>query len=126
MAGDTISKQSFDSSSTAAIQFAVADSEENFLQAVNGLDDDNPTSFYIHASELLIAFSSRADWVIFGSREADIAICAISDPTVFNIFSSIYGSDLLNEVEDVADVAYGASGDIAKKEKIRQNYSSLA
>ena len=127
MSVDEPPKEGLSSSSDvrSVIQVSVSDSEDDYLQAVNGFNDDNPASFDIHAASFLIAFSPRANWTIFGSRDADIAVYATSTQTTFDIFNSIYGPELLDGVEDAADFSYGESGgDVSLKEKIRQNYSS--
>ena len=114
------SESSFDID--AAVQFSVADSEEDFLHTVNGTSDDIPASIPIYVADLLIAFSSRSDWVIFGDRKTDLAVCAISNSNSLDIFSSIYGSDLLNGIE-AEEHAFGVSLYEPLKEKFRQNYS---
>jgi len=125
MVVDTTSSQGFNSSSdiTAAIQVSVSDSEADYLHAVNGYTDDSPASAHIYVADLLIAFSSRADWVVFGSSKADIAICAITDLTAFSTFSSIYSSDSLGGIEAAAEYAFGVSN-VSLKRKLRLNYSS--
>lgn len=105
-----------------AIEFSLSDTEDNYLAALNNYPADSPADALAHNANVLIFFSSTHTWVVYGDREADIAICAFADRTQMELFKSIYGSNLLHGVKTAAEYAYGASGESALKAKLCNSY----
>ncbi len=106
-----------------AIEFVSSDTEDDYLAALNNYPEDSPADALAHNSNLLMFFSPTHKWVVYGDRDAGIAICAFTDFRKMELFRSIYGSDLLDGVKAAADYAYGAAGKSTLEAKFCGNYS---
>lgn len=106
-----------------AIEFSSADSEEEYLAAINNYPEDSPADALAHNANSLMLFSSQHGWAVYGNRDADIAICAFADIEQMEQFKSIYSCDLLGGVSAAADYAYGATGNSVLKANLCSSYS---
>jgi hypothetical protein len=106
-----------------AIEFSSADTNEDYLSALNNYPEDSPADALAHNTNSLMFFSSQYGWAVYGDRDADIAICAFADIEKMELFKSIYGSDLLGGVSAAADYAYGATGNSVLRAKLCSSYS---
>lgn len=107
-----------------AFEFLSSDNEDDYVSALNDYPKDNHADSLMSNSNSLVAVSSSGEWAIFSSRDDDIAICGFSDRAQMEIFRSVYGSDLLNDVNAAAEYAYATSGDAQRIERFHKNYSS--
>lgn len=106
-----------------AFELSSADTHEDYLSVLNNYPKDSPADALAHNANSLIFFSSQYDWAVYGSRDADIAVCAFADLKRMELFESIYGGDLLGGVRAAADYAYGATGDSVLRAKLCSSYS---
>ncbi|MGQ9424745.1 hypothetical protein ACXYTJ_02210 [Gilvimarinus sp. F26214L] len=107
-----------------AIEFSCSDTEDEYLSALNNYPADSPADAFAHNANLLMYFSSKYGWAIYGDRNADIAICAFADRRQMELFESIYGSDLLAGVKAAAAYAYGATGERDLEAELCGSYSA--
>lgn len=103
-----------------SFEFLNSDSENNYVSALNEFPYNSPADAPMHNSNSLVFSSFINNWVIYGNRDADIAICAFLNGEEMKIFKSIYGSDLLGEVNAAAEYAFGTT---PKAEEFCKNYS---
>jgi hypothetical protein len=89
-----------------AIEFATSDSEDDYLFALNHYPDGSPADALAHHSDSLLIFSVDGRFAIYGSRDADIAICAFPDRMQMKAFKRTYGNDLLADASAAAEYAY--------------------
>lgn len=106
-----------------AVEFSSADTKDDYLAALNNYPKTSPADALAHNANLLMFFSSKCEWVVYGDRDADIAICAFADRGKMELFESIYGSDLLGGVKTAANYAYGANGKSALEAEFCSSYS---
>ncbi len=105
------------------VEFCSSDTEEEYLAALNDYPVDNPADALAHNTNSLVLFSAGYEWVIYGDRNSDIAICAFADKTQMELFQFIYGSDLLDGVKAAAEYAYGDSGNSKLRTTLYSSYS---
>ena len=105
-----------------AVRFSVSDTADSYLAALHSYPESSPADALAHNSNILIISTYQNDWVIYGDRNADIAICAFVGREKMELFSSIYGSDLLENAKFAAEYAYNESEDISLKNIFYKNY----
>lgn len=103
--------------------FSCSDPEHEYISAMNDYPSDSLADALSHNANILVLSSMAKEWAIYGSRDADIAICAFSNMELMETFRKIYGSDLLGGLKSAAQYAYGRSADVGLAERFCSNYS---
>jgi len=107
-----------------AFEISSVDDEYEYIAALNDYPADSPADAIMHNSNSLVISSYTNKWAVFGSRKADIAICAFSDHKHMELFKLSYGSDLLDGIKAAAEYAFDGS-DTSQKEEFHKNYKAL-
>lgn len=109
--------------SYACVEFSRGDDSKVFVEALNFSPGGSSPDAIIHNSNSLAVLSEAGDWVIFGDRDSEIAVCAFKDKKKGEIFEVIYGDELLGDVKEAADFAYGERSQY--KDKLINSYGSM-
>lgn len=102
----------------SAIEVLNTDTEDDYLQTINGFHDS--TSIEMHASEVFLVFSESENWFIYGDRSYDLSICGFLDMEKSRLFAEIYAEDLLPNADEAAKYAFRDSK--AKRNIFIENY----
>lgn len=106
--------------SFGTFEFSNLDGEDDYISALFDFPIDSPADALRFNSNCLFICSFDNDLAIYGSRDADIAICAFSNQRKMEIFKSIYGIDLLEDVRSAANYAFKNQSEI---DQFCKNYS---
>lgn len=100
------------------IECAVGDTDESYISALNADPGGSPADALIHNSNVIAVGSPSADWIIFGDRAADVAVCAFRSTFKRDLFCSIYEPILFSNAMAAADSAfYGETHAHAREER---------
>lgn len=105
-----------------AFEFQITDDRDDYISALADYPQENPADALMHNSNILVVLSSSKKWAIFGSREADIAVCAFTDRVYMDLFKLAYGSDLLGGEKAAGEYAYGTFGKDQRVELFCKSY----
>lgn len=105
-------------------EFSVSDTGDDYISALFDIPESSPADALMHNGNLLLVFSTTGKWAVYGSRNADIAVCAFTEHSQMELFKSIYGSDLLDSVRSAAEYAYKFASDSTLIDDFCENYAS--
>lgn len=104
------------------LEFTIGDEAKAYCGALNDFPESSLADALAHSANLVVILSQSGDWIIYGDRAAEIAICAFNDSTLNDVFQSIFGDDLFPSAEFASDFAYGES-EHENKVEFLNNYS---
>jgi hypothetical protein len=110
------------------LKCSVDDTEEDYLKAMNMAFGDSSADSLICNSNSILIYSGKKNWGFYAERSLEIGVCAFTDETVKNTFSRVFGSDMLDNIDQAIDLmGYGFKDSMVpeKLEKeFRKNYGS--
>ena len=90
-----------------AIEVSCLDTDADYLNALENYPKESIADALWCRGDLLAFFSSSHEWVVYGDRDYDIAICAFKNQQTREKFKSVYdGKGLLSDVYEGADLVY--------------------
>ncbi len=90
-------------------EFSCSDTFEEYISALNGYPKESPNNALMYIGDVVLFSTYTNKWVVYGERDADIAICAFQEKELMELFEKIYGSETLGDVREAADYAYNAA-----------------
>lgn len=94
-----------------AFEFEVTDSAEQYLDALNHDPGESPADAIMHNANRFALVSPSANWVIYGQRDTDVAVCGFAEQYLKESFNEAFGSHLLRDVLVAAQYGYEESAD---------------
>lgn len=84
----------------SVVTFSSTDTGEDYIVALNADPGRSPADAIMHNSNSVLIYSFSCRWAVYGERDLGIGVCAFSDMSVSNIFTEVYGVDLLPGIDD--------------------------
>jgi hypothetical protein len=111
-----------------ALICSVKDNDSMFIKALNSYSGGVSPDNMMDNSNVILVSSIDQNWHIVADRDSDIGVCVFYDSATHKNFVNCYGEDLLENVKEADEYAYGETkwGRKINHEKIAEfvnNYS---
>ena len=107
-----------------AIYFSIGDSGEQFISVLNKYSGGVEPDCIMDNSDQILVSSNSQRWFVFADRDSDIGVCCFSDSDAFDAFKVQYGNDLLPNVAEAAEYAYGQSDNTTLMKQLCSSFES--
>ncbi len=70
----------------SVIDISIADSEDDYIAALNADPGNSPADAIMHNSNSILIHSTTSNWAVYAERELGIAVCSFIDKSTRDVF----------------------------------------